>query len=394
MVNPSNPKKTKEHKEHRGIMTDYIIMLVVLCAAAVVNYKAKALWMLAVSVFTCTAVDRLGARLLKNDESGGGVTAVVTGLSIALLMPASAPWWLIVLTALFAELVCVLPFGSVRSLPFVPAAAAVCFASLCWSDIVFAYPRPMYESYFTANEMGLSVMGMLSQGISSGKNAASVLEIITGSVPSAIGAGSVLALLGALVYLIIRRPKNSIAAVCFLLSASLMSLAFPRISTGRLMSFVMEMSGGMMLFSAVFFMTYPSVMPKRILSRALWGFVGGIVCMLTRYVGFLEESACFAVIIMNALSGFFDNIPLTKREKKVLAAQETYIEIPQTVVPEDILDEIPDHKPTAEETEEKSEAQEDNSESALSESLDSVISEENTVTDTDAPFMAGGDGDE
>lgn len=373
-------------------MADYLVMLSALSAVSVYTYRGKALLLIAVSALTCVLCRRAANVILRTAGPSADLSSLVTGISLALLLPVTAPWWMAVCGGVFAVLVCSVPFGRADKTPFVPAAAAVSFLSLCWQDRMFLYPDTDLPSYFGVLEAGTSLTSMLSRNHSIGRNPAAFLSIITGNVPSPIGAGCVIALAGALLYLIIRRPKSCVAALSFLLSASLMALLFPRTATGRLSSLIMELCGGMLLFSAVFFMTYPSVMPERLSVRALWGFAGGIICMLARYFGTMEESVCFGIVITDALSEIFSNIPLTKREKKAIYDAEPYTEIvPATFVPEKILNEIPDI-PEEDNAQMKQAAEAD--ETAETKSLDSVISEENTASDGEAPFITGGDGDE
>lgn len=368
-------------------MGDYVLMLCALLTASVFSYGAKALHISAIAVLTCVICRKAGELLFKNSEPANDLSSLVTGLMLAMLLPASATWWMAVCAGIFATVVCVLPFGTAGKAPFVPAAGAVAFLSLCWPERMFLYPEIGEETYFGAAEAGASLTSMLSQNNSIGRNPAVILEILTGRVPSAMGAGCVIVLLGALVYLAIRKPRNAVSPVCFILSAALTALLFPRVGTGRLVSLIMELCGGMLLFSAVFFMSYPSVMPARLLPRALWGFAGGIICMLTRYFGFLEETVCFGILITDALSELFDHLPLTKREKKKLKKEEVCTEAPVTVVPEEILNEIPD-APEDEAPEEEPE------ETETAVDLETVISEENTVDETETPFMTGGESDE
>ena len=176
-----------------------------------------------------------------------------------------------------------------------------------------------------------------------------------------------------------------------------MSVLFPRVGTGRFISLIMELCGGMLLFGAVFFISTPSVMPQRPLARAVWGFAGGIICMIIRYIGAVEESACFGILITCAISDFFDKLPLTKKEKLQIVVEEIVTpELPITVVPDEVLEEIPDipEEITEETTEEIIEDSVEETPVQEAESLEEVISEENTVTDQQAPFVIGGGEDE
>ncbi len=378
------PNKT-EFTDNRRIMTDYSIMLSAPMIVGMFNHGIRVLIAVFLGVFTCAVCGKIAEKILKVKFPLRDFSPFFLGACTALLMPATAPWWLIVAASAFAMVVCVVPFGAANNAPFVPPAAAFCFAILCWKDIIFDY-----------SETGKSVTMLLSQGNSIGKNIAAVLEVLVGNVPSAMGTGSALALLGALIFLIIRRPKDSVSSLTFILAVAVMAILFPRVGTGRFISLIMELCGGMLLFSAIFFMSYPSILPTRLMPRAIWGFVSGIICMLIRYVGTFEETAVFGILIACAIADFFDKLPLTKKEKKLLVNEEEIIEIPvPTVVPDEVLNEIPDIS-VAEIIEQTDEPEEEAEAPAIqeSESLEAVISEENDVTIEDSPFIAGGDGNE
>lgn len=387
MTNTTTPQKKYELTETRRVTLDYVIMLSALLIFAISKSGIIALNLSLVSVITSTLFVRLGEKLLKIDFSSRFLTPIVIGLSVALMLPATAPWWVFVFTSAFAVLVCVLPFGSPEKSPFIPASVAICFAILCWKEEVFNY-----------QSADSSITELLSQNISMGDNVASVFEVLIGNVPSAMGTGCALILLGALVFIAIRRPKDCVPVLTFLLAVIVMSVLFPRVGTGRFISLIMELCGGMLLFGAVFFISTPSVMPERLLARAVWGFTGGVICMIIRYIGAVEESACFGILITCAISDFFDKLPLTKKEKSQIVVEEIVAtELPITVVPDEVLEEIPDipEKATEEITESEIVTEiEEETPVQEAESLEEVISEENTVTDQQAPFVIGGGEDE
>lgn len=386
MTNQRTIQKPQDFIDLRNHMIDYAIMLAAPFLVAVLYHGLRAVLLVLISIITCTICRRIGEKVLKCDFSSRDFSNWIIGVTFALLMPSTATWWMVVSGAAFAIIVCVLPFGKTINSPFVPAAAAVSFVTLCWPDRMFAY----------SDTAGMSLSKMLSQGNSIGSNAVALLEVFTGALPSAMGAGCVLALLGSLIFLTIRRPKDAVSAYTFMLAVIVMAILFPRVSTGRFISVIMEFCGGEVLFGAIFFMTYPSALPKRNFARVVWGFVGGIICMLMRYFGSFEEPMCFAILIACALTELADKIPLAKWEKVKEEQEEIVaVEPAPAVVPEEVLNEIPDIEETV--VEEETEAIEENVEEPPvqeSESLHAVIEEENTVTETEAPFMTGGDSDE
>ncbi|MBR5544699.1 MAG: RnfABCDGE type electron transport complex subunit D [Clostridia bacterium] len=383
MTNTTTPQKKYELTETRRVTLDYAIMLSAPLIFAIFKNGIQVLFLALVSVISCTLVAKLGEKVLNTPFSSRLLTPVVIGLSVALMLPSTAPWWIFVFTSAFAVLVCVLPFGAPEKAPFVPASVAICFAILCWKEEVFNY-----------QSADASITELLSQNISMGDNIASVLEVLVGNIPSAMGTGCTFILFGALVFLAMRRPKDSIPVFAFLLAVIVMAILFPRVGTGRFISLVMELCGGMLLFGAIFFISVPSVMPQRTISRVVWGFTGGVICMIIRYIGAVEESACFGILITCAISDFFDKLPLTKKEKSQLAEEEIPVEIPITVVPDEVLEEIPDilEEDMVTETDAPETSAEEQEEIVVqeAETLEEVISEENTVTDQQAPFVIGG----
>lgn len=384
------PQKPKEFSETRQIMLSFICMLSALSVLSVYTYGVRALEIILISVVTAVVCKKICEEISKSDYPHSDLSGLATGLMTALLFPVSVPLYIPFFAAAFAVVVCMLPFGTAKNSPFVPAAAAFCFAVLCFGDKVFAYMG-------NANgASSLSLTYLLQSGTTVKLNSAVLLEILTGQMPSAIGTGFVIMLLGALLYTLIRYPKNAVPAVAFLVSASLFSIIFPRVKTGALTSLTMEMCGGAVLFSAVFFMTYPSVIPSRLFSSAIWGFVSGIVCMAFRYFGKTEDSLIFGILIMNAVAGLFEELPLTKLEKKKIDDTTPYEETekPSGVVPEEILSEIPDisDEEIIAQSETAPEETENQEQADAAESLHTAFTAENEITQDAAPFDLGGDG--
>lgn len=376
-------KLTDEVK--RTVMRDYTLMLCVPFVVSVFLHGFNAIINVIISLVTCWFFTVIGKKFLNIDFPPKSHFSFIIGMSVALLLPASAPWWMIILTTSFAMGVCVLPFGNPENAPFIPSVSALCFATLCWSEETYSY-----------SDFGDSLGRMLLYGNSIDDNIIAVLEALVGKVPSAIGTGCIIAFVGLLIFVVIRRPKDSIAVFTFIAAVCLMAVIFPRVATGRFISVIMELCSGMIFFGAVFFISSPFYAPKRPVAKFFWGFTSGIICMLIRYVCPFEEGACFGFLIACAISDLFDDMPLTFREKKLLKSVEPYIETEPTpsIVPENILEQIPD-VPVFEVNIPGLEKDETYEKPTIEgESLETLISEENAVSKQNSPFFTGGDGNE
>ena len=150
---------------------------------------------------------------------------------------------------------------------------------------------------------------MLQNRASVGGELANYLDILLGAHAGAMGTGCMVALFGALLFLLLRRPKQFTAAIGFLAAAAIFALLFPRTTAGRGQSVAMELCGGMLVFGALFLLSEEPFLPKTFYGRLVYGVCGGVFCMLFRRFGAFEEGVMFAVLLAQALSGVFDRLP-------------------------------------------------------------------------------------
>lgn len=124
MENLGKSQKPKEFSETRKIMLSFICMLSALSVLSVYTYGIRALQIILVSVLTATVCKKICEEISKSDYPHSDLSGLVTGLMTALLFPVSVPLYIPFFTSIFAVVVCMLPFGTAKNSPFVPAAAA------------------------------------------------------------------------------------------------------------------------------------------------------------------------------------------------------------------------------------------------------------------------------
>ena len=309
------PEMKAELRTTQKQMLDRLVMLFAPTVMAWYYYGSRALWLVCIAVLTAVVCEGLGMKILGRHPTLRDLSAVVTGVTVALCLPASSPAWLIVLAVSFAILAAKLPFGTARSLLFSPAAAGLAFVTVCLPQYVFAYPAlpasgesvPVFGS--SAFTEGVSLTQMLQNRASVGGELANYLDILLGAHAGAMGTGCMVALFGALLFLLLRRPKQFTAAIGFLAAAAIFALLFPRTTAGRGQSVAMELCGGMLVFGALFLLSEEPFLPKTFYGRLVYGVCGGVFCMLFRRFGAFEEGVMFAVLLTQALSGVFNRLP-------------------------------------------------------------------------------------
>ena len=310
--------KQSKAKKTRSLQLDLLTMLAVPVLSSWYFYGAGAIRLICVSVITCVLCELIGRRILKQPSTVADLSAVVTGILIALMLPANAPLWLPVAGSMFATIAAKLPFGSVEKLPFSPAAAGFAFLTICFPNLIFDYPRISALSTALSSTSSVSLASMLAQNTSVSLRSVKALDIFVGNFPGPMGASCIIVLVGSAIYMLIRRTKLFVTTAGFLSGAALMAICFPRV-TNLFASLVLELCAGCMIFAAIFLITEQSTQPSHTISRLLYGFTAGASCMLMRHFGAFEESTCFAILIINAVWPAADKAlmkTINKRMKK------------------------------------------------------------------------------
>lgn len=301
----------------RTVMSDTLISLAPLYFMAYFYYGVRTLAIAAVSVFTCVAADWICTLLARGHVNFRDLSPVITGMIISLLLPAAIDYKIVAVAALFAILVAKAPFGGTGNNIFNPAAAGIAFVTVCWTDKVFAYTQPLDRLPLLLGEGVKFLQGPAATLKLGGTPSLSSTELILGNFPGSMGATNVLIILACLAYLLVRRNVKWYVPAAYLATVALIGALAHPFGASMMESAMYEVVTGSLLFVAVFMLCEPVTTPKRGLARLLYAICAGIVTMLFRYFGTLEQSAVFALLLMNALSPAFDSLArwLTHRKE-------------------------------------------------------------------------------
>lgn len=294
----------KTHDSLFHYSSDMLIIGAALLVCGVYINGVNALYQALVSMSFSVLCEYICFHIFLKKQTLGDLSALSMGLIISLLIPASAPLWLSAMAASFAILAIKLPFGGARYSPFVPAAAGVCFVSLCFPEEMFTYAAEQSIGLFSTEEgfvAGTTLLDILSTGKSVSLNTFGRIALFSGSYPGATGTTSVLMMIAAALYLFVRRPGRLYSTAGFICAVIAFSVLFPRVNSSLLSSAVLELSAGSLLFVAILLINDPVTSPKQPDKALIYGAVAGVICMLLRYFAKIEDTACFSVLLINAL---------------------------------------------------------------------------------------------
>lgn len=293
----SSSPHTHSHASVSRIMLDVIIALLPTTAMGIWFFGMPAVWTIATCVSTCIVTEAVCRLAMRRDNTIGDLSAVVTGLLLALNLPAGLPLWMAVVGSVFAIFIAKQVFGGLGMNPFNPALAARAFMLISFTGPMTTWLKPLWwktpEAMTTATPLAAIKAGSAATAVQPFNF--STFQLLIGNMPGCIGEVSALALaLGAL-YLLWRKVITWHIPVAFLATVAVYALI-----AGRAPAHVEILTGGIMI-GACFMATDYVTSPTTAKGKLIFGFGCGLLCMLIRQFGSYPEGCSFAILIMNAV---------------------------------------------------------------------------------------------
>ena len=286
----------------RMIMLQTIAALSPVCAAAVWRYGTPALVLLAVSVATACLTDWICQR-----RKGFDVSAVITGIIFALILPPSVPWGLAVVGAALAIGFGKYFFGGLGQNLFNPAV----LARVMLMALVPAYllmPRWTFGGVTQASPLAKEIDAAMP----------SAWSLMTGFHPGTLAEAVPAAVLIGGIILLARRVIGWYIPLCYLATIALLALALP--ASDRMAGHVpwlvgnpiIHLLGGGTLITAFFLLTDPVTSPFSIRGRVIYAVLAGVFTMLIRFYTPYPDGAAFAILLGNAAVPMIDQYTLRR----------------------------------------------------------------------------------
>ena len=284
------------------------IILALLPAAifGIIQFGAPALGVVALSISTAMLWELVMNLISKKPLSIGDLDSAVIGMIFGIMLPATAPWWLIVVGTFIAVIIGKMIFGGIGANPFNPALIGMAFLMLSWKvmfDFDAAYVN--YDFGFTA----LAPLAALKfQGAAGVADLFPVGDLIMGKQVGAIGCTFGLGIILGGIYLILRGYIRWEIPVSFILGIIVTALAFnmanPEIYGGP----VIHLFSGYTLLGAFFLATENSSSPVHKIPMFIYGFSAGLMIILMRNIGVYADGTVLAILLLNLVNPLLDAI--------------------------------------------------------------------------------------
>lgn len=300
------------------VMLDVIIGLVPAMAAAAVYFRERALLVIAVSVASCVAAEWICNRIRKRPNTLGDLSAVVTGVILAMSLPPAVPLSVVVIGGFFAVVIAKVLFGGLGSNVFNPAMAARAFLAVSFGAAMTTWTVPATmegglqpvtaaNTQATTQATPLAWSKMVQKDQAEPKTANWMIqEAFLGNVGGCLGETSSLALLLGGAYLLWRKTITWHVPAAVLGAAALFAGVMWLANRDDVVSPLLHLFGGGLMFCAFFIATDPVTNPLTIKGSLLFGAGVGLLVMLIRVVGEYPEGVMYAVLLMNAFTPLID----------------------------------------------------------------------------------------
>ncbi|MBQ8345675.1 MAG: RnfABCDGE type electron transport complex subunit D [Clostridia bacterium] len=282
-----------------SIMRDVLIALLPATVAGAIIFGWRSLLVIAVCVASCVLLEWLYNRITKKEQTIGDLSAAVTGLLLALNLPANIPIWQCVIGCLFAIVLVKCLFGGIGSNLVNPAITARVFMLVAFGSMAV---QAMPTIVDTAS--GATPLAQMAEGTTP-----ALLDLFLGTTGGAIGETCALALLIGFVYLLIRRVITWHIPVTFVGSVFLLSFLMEGFDAAKALALIL--SGGL-LIGAIFMATDYVTSPATPAGKIIFGLGAGLLTFLIRYFGVYPEGVSFAILFMNILNPYIEKLTARK----------------------------------------------------------------------------------
>ncbi len=286
---------------------NYHIMIAALPAVlmGISQYGAPALGVIAFAMACAMIWEVVWNLILKKPASIGDGSAAVTGLLLGMLMPATAPWWVIALGTLIAIIVAKQIFGGIGFNPLNPPLLALAMLVISFTGI-FDFNESLRHY-----DLGFVMTYPLADLKAFGPDAISKFglgDLFMGRQAGAIGSTFGLGLIVGGLYLMLRGHMRWEISLSFLAGVFITALLFNLSDSAKYAGPLFHIFTGYTLIAAFFLVPEDSSSPANFIPMLIFGAMAGMMTVLIRNIGAYVDGVVFAVLLMNLCNPLLDKI--------------------------------------------------------------------------------------
>jgi len=284
-VSSSPHVRSKDTTER--IMLYVIIALLPTTLFGIYNFGYRALILILVTIASCVASEWIFNKIVHKKQTINDLSAVVTGLLLALNLPATLPWWEAVLGGVFTIVVVKCMFGGLGQNFMNPALGARCFLLIAFAANMTNFTIDSYT--------GATPLAAMRNG-----DPVNTMDMLIGRTAGTIGETSAIAILIGAIFLILMGVIDLRIPASYIITFIVFMLLFS--GHGADWTYITaQLCGGGLMLGAFFMATDYVTSPITPMGQIIFGICCGIFTGLFRCFGANAEGVSFAIILSNIL---------------------------------------------------------------------------------------------
>lgn len=300
----SSSPHVREKVTTSNIMLYVILALLPTSLFGIYNFGWRALVLIVVTIAACVISEFVFNKIAKRKQTINDLSAVVTGLLLALNFPSTLPIWEAVIGAFFAIIVVKMIFGGLGQNFMNPALGGRCFLVIAFAaDMTSFINGTKYEGIASATPLAM----IRNEGLAS----VNVRDMLIGNTAGTIGETSVIAILIGAIILILFGVIDLKIPGAYILTFALFMCIFGK----EAFSFdyvVAQLCGGGLMLGAFFMATDYVTSPITPMGKIVFGIICGLLTGLFRCFGANAEGVSFAIILSNLLVPLIEKVTVPR----------------------------------------------------------------------------------
>lgn len=299
LLNVSSSPHVRSSVTTQNLMLDVVIAMIPAAAFGVFHFGLHALLVMIVTVAACVASEYVYEKFMSKPITIMDMSAVVTGLILALNMPPEIPLWIPALGGVFAIIVVKQLYGGLGQNFMNPALAARCFLLISLA---------LFMNDFSSPAIGFdSVSGATPLASMRAGGTVDLAALITGQIPGTIGEVSAIALIIGGIYMIARKVISPRIPLIYIGTTAVFIFLFGGFDINYTLC---QVFAGGLIFGAFFMATDYVTSPITPKGQVVYGVVLGVLTGIFRLWGASPEGVSYAIILSNLLVPMIEKVTL------------------------------------------------------------------------------------
>lgn len=286
------------------IMLYVVIALLPACLFGIYNFGIRALIVVLATVASCVLSEYVFNKIVKKPQTINDLSAVVTGMILAMNMPVNIPIWMPVMGGVFAMVIVKGLFGGLGQNFMNPALGARCFLLIAFASSMTNFNC---DAYTGATPLALMRAGGVAGLQADGQSSYKVMDLFLGTTAGTIGETCVIALLIGAIFMIVMDVIDLKIPAAYIITFAVFMLIFGKESMS-ITYVAAQICGGGLIFGAFFMATDYVTSPITPNGKILFGICCGILTGLFRCFGANAEGVSFAIILSNIFVPFLEQV--------------------------------------------------------------------------------------